>query len=322
MSRLNAYLWLLTLPSLLGLLLPLPSNALAGTSGPLPWLLDLASHWQWLFLAGLVLTALLGAWRDRRWLLPLLATPLPWLSAAPELPTGRGGPELRVASANVHLDSSDIAPLAAWLVQAQPDLLVLLEVSPPYAKALQQLPGYPHRLIHADSSPFGIALLSRLPLSHSGVEMDDQGIPHLRAQLRLADCNISMTAFHPMPPLSPDFHAGRDTRLRELLQNSGEQPALLAGDLNATPWSSAFAGLDARGWRRASGLAPTWPSLGAGVMGIPIDHVLATRHWRLLAQERGPRIGSDHLPVLVRLGLASCQNDKAPDETGASRNAR
>lgn len=317
MSRLNTYLWLLTTPSLLGLLLPLLSNSLAGAPGTLPWLLDLASHWQWLFLAGLLLAALLGTWRDRRWLLPLLATPLPWLSAAPALPSGTGGPELRVASANVHLGSSDIAPLAAWLLQAQPDLLVLLEVSPPYAEALQQLPGYPHRLIHADSSPFGIALLSRLPLTHGGVEMDDQGIPHLRAQLRLAGCNLSMSAFHPMPPLSPDFHARRDARLRELLQSSGAQPALLAGDLNATPWSSAFAGLDARGWRRASGLAPTWPSMGAGVMGIPIDHVLATHHWRLLAKERGPQIGSDHLPILVRLSLASCQNDEAPDGTGA-----
>lgn len=320
MSRLHGYLWLLAPACLLGLLLPLLGNTLGEPPGTLPWLLDLASHWQWLFLAGLALVALLGVWRDRRWLLPLLATPLPWLSTAPELPTGTGSTELRVASANVHLSSTDIAPLAAWLARAQPDLLVLLEVSPSYAKALEQLPGYPYRLFHADSSPFGIALLSRLPLSRSVVAEDDQGIAHLRAQLRLNGCGFGMTAFHPMPPLSPDFHARRDKRLRELLEVSGKQPTLLAGDLNATPWSTAFAGLDARGWRRASGLAPTWPSLGAGIIGIPIDHVLATRHWRLLAQERGPQIGSDHLPVLVRLALAGCQNDKAPDGAGASLN--
>ncbi len=322
MSRLSTYLCLLTSACLFGLLLPLLSNRLGGVSGPLPWLLDLIVHWQWLFLAGLLLAALTGAWKNRRWLLPLLATPLPWLTAAPALPTGTGGAELRVASANVHVSSSDIAPLAAWLRQTQPDLLVLLEVSPQYARALEQLPGYAYRLIHADSSPFGIALLSRLPLTHSAMVTDDQGIPHLRATLRLDGCTIGMTAFHPMPPLSPDFHASRDARLRELLEHSGTQPALLAGDLNATPWSSAFAGLDTLGWRRASGLAPTWPSMGAGVMGIPIDHVLATRHWHLLDQEHGPQIDSDHLPVLVRLGLANCQNDEAPDRAGASFNAR
>ena len=306
MSRLHRYLWLLAPASLLGLVLPLLNAPLAGAHCTLSWLLDLASHWQWLFLAGLLLVALLGVWRDWRWLLPLLAVPLPWLTAAPELPTDTGGSELRVASANVYLSSTDIAPLAAWLEQAQPDLLILLEVSPQYASALQQLPGYPHRLLHPDSSPFGIALLSRLPLSHTQVNEDDQGIAHLRAQLRHDGCSIGLSAFHPMPPLSPDYHARRDTLLRELLQSHGTQPALLAGDLNATPWSSAFAGLDQLGWRRASGLAPTWPSLGAGLMGIPIDHVLATRHWRLLGHERGPDIGSDHLPVLARLSLAAC----------------
>ena len=58
MSRLPGYLWLFAPACLLGLLLPLLSNALGGTPGALPWLLDLASHWQWLFLAGLALVAL------------------------------------------------------------------------------------------------------------------------------------------------------------------------------------------------------------------------------------------------------------------------
>jgi endonuclease/exonuclease/phosphatase (EEP) superfamily protein YafD len=299
-------LWLLTTCCLLGLLLPLLTGTLADAQGTLPWLLDLAGHWQWLFLAGLLLTALFGAWRERRWLLVLPTAALPWLTAAPALPTGDNGTELRLASANVHLSASDIAPLAAWLEQARPDVLVLLEVSPQYAKALQGLPGYPHRLVHPEDSPFGIALLSRLPLSHTRVNEDDQGIAALQARLDFAGCELNLSAFHPMPPLTPDDHRRRDARLRELLLSNGERPALLAGDLNATPWSTAFAGLDQLGWRRASGLAPTWPSAGAGLMGIPIDHVLASRHWQLRESRRGPDLGSDHLPVLVSLSLAAC----------------
>ncbi|MDD0843988.1 endonuclease/exonuclease/phosphatase family protein [Pseudomonas sp. Gutcm_11s] len=296
-------LWFLALCSLFGLLLPLLVKPLTGSHGTLPWLLDLASHWQWLFLAGLIITALTAAWRERRWLFALLAAPLPWLTASPVLPSGDDATPLTVASANVHLSSRDVGPLRDWLAQARPEVVVLLEVSPRYAQALQTLPGYPYRLVHADSSPFGIALLSSLPLDHPQIGQDERGIPHLRARLQLAGCSIALSAFHPMPPLSPDDHSSRDRQLRELLRASGDGPALLAGDLNATPWSSAFAGLDALGWRRASGLAPTWPSLGAGVLGIPIDHVLASRHWRLLSSERGPDLGSDHLPVLVQLGL-------------------
>lgn len=303
MQPLRYDLWFLALACLLGLLLPW-LRPLAGAEGTLPWLLDLASHWQWLFAAGLALTALGGAWRERRWLLALLAVPLPWLSAAPVLPSGSGeGPQLRVASANLHLDSTDLAPLAAWLEQARPDLVVLLEVSPRYARELEKLPGYPHRLVHAENSPFGIALLSRLPLEKGHKGRDGQGIVHLRAQLEFAGCALSMTAFHPMPPLLPEDQARRDRLLKQLIQASGAAPALLAGDLNASPWSSAFAGLDALGWRRASGLGPTWPSTGLGLVGIPIDHVLASAHWRLLSSERGPDLGSDHLPVLARVEL-------------------
>jgi endonuclease/exonuclease/phosphatase (EEP) superfamily protein YafD len=51
----------------------------------------------------------------------------------------------------------------------------------------------------------------------------------------------------------------------------------------------------------ATGLAPTWPAVLHGVGGIPIDQVLASRDWRLVPNNRGPAVGSDHLPVLARL---------------------
>jgi endonuclease/exonuclease/phosphatase (EEP) superfamily protein YafD len=75
-------------------------------------------------------------------------------------------------------------------------------------------------------------------------------------------------------------------------------PLIVAGDLNATPWSSAFAVAARHGLDRASGLAPTWPRRH---VGIPIDHVLADTHWRRGEAQRGPDIGSDHLPVRVAL---------------------
>ena len=40
----------------------------------------------------------------------------------------------------------------------------------------------------------------------------------------------------------------------------------------------------------------------ARVMATP-THVLASAHWRLLSSERGPDLGSDHLPVLARVEL-------------------
>lgn len=38
-------------------------------------------------------------------------------------------------------------------------------------------------------------------------------------------------------------------------------------------------------------------------MGIPIDHVLVTRQWRVVEGGRGPDLGSDHLPLRFTLAL-------------------
>ena len=67
--------------SVLGLLLPLFSHLLAGSNNTLTWLIDLASHWQWIFLSGLAICVSVTVWSSRRWALLLLAVPLPWLTA-------------------------------------------------------------------------------------------------------------------------------------------------------------------------------------------------------------------------------------------------
>ena len=208
-----------------------------------------------------------------------------------------------VASANVHLDSRNTQGLATWLAQEKPDVVVLLEVSPAYAQGLRTLRDYPFQHIVAQDSPFGIAVLSRHPLQQIEVIEDAQGIAHIEAQLQWLGQPIGIIALHPMPPLSPQYHSVRNAKLAALAKQAAASaiPTVLAGDLNATPWSSAFSGLAQLGLRRASGLAATWPAVLQGVLGLPIDHVLVTQHWAVVARQVGPQLGSDHLPVLVRL---------------------
>ncbi len=295
---------------LLGLLLPPLSHLLTDSAGALAWLIDLASHWQWLFLAGLVVFAGLASWRDKRWTVLLLALPLPWLTASARAPAGDPqAPVFTLASANVNLHSRDTGALAAWLARVQPDAVVLLEVSPAYATGLRVLSDYPFQRIVAQDSPFGIALLSRYPLQHARVIEDAQGIAHIEAQLQWQGQSVEVVALHPMPPLSPHYHSARNAKLRAFASQAAasDRPMVLAGDLNATPWSSAFSGLAQLGLRRASGLAATWPAALHGWTGIPIDQVLVSRHWAVVASEVGPQLGSDHLPVLARLVLRTVE---------------
>ncbi len=300
----------------LGLLTPVLTQAPpTGEVERLAWLLDLMAHWQWLFLAGLVLGLLVALFAARRCLFFALLLPLPWWTASPSWPSAQGNHTLTVASANVHVSTTQAVPLAQWLAQEQPDLVVLLEVSRVLGPQLTSFTAYPYQVVHADDSPFGIALLSKLPLTRSSVQHDADGIAHIEAELRVHNQTVQLVAFHPMPPLSPHFHQARNQALQAFakkFQASGH-PALLVGDLNATPWSSALVGLETIGLRRVTGLWPTWPASGQGWLGIPIDHVLASQHWRVKQQHLGQALDSDYLPVVVQLVLAA----DAPPAPGA-----
>jgi endonuclease/exonuclease/phosphatase (EEP) superfamily protein YafD len=209
-----------------------------------------------------------------------------------------------VASANVNLHSRNTQALATWLAQEKPDVVVLLlEVSPAHAQGLRTLRDYPFQHIVAQDSPFGIAVLSRHPLQQIEVIEDAQGIAHIEAQLQWHGQPIGIIALHPMPPLSPQYHSVRNVKLAALAKRATASaiPTVLAGDLNATPWSSAFSGLAQLGLRRASGFTATWPAVLQGVLGPPNDQALVTQHWAVVARQVGPLLGSDHLPVLVRL---------------------
>lgn len=293
-------------------------NASPGQSA---WWIDLAAHGQLYFAAGwtllLILWCLRGGRPRLRWVPLLVLAGLPWLSAAPALETARGDPRamhvLRIAAANVHVSNHDPDPLIAWLRQHPVDVLVVPELSPAYAEALASaLPELPHRALHPQAgSAFGMGLYARLPLREVVAAPDADGILALGATLDVGGRPVRVVGVHPMPPVAPRWHAARDRLLHALA--SGAHPALgpdrglprlLAGDLNATPWSSALHLAGAGGLRRATGFRSTWPMQWGGYLGIPIDHVLGSAEWRVMSTRHGPDIGSDHAPIRVELQLA------------------
>lgn len=259
-----------------------------------------------LLLLGVLLHLLRSRAARRWWILGLLpALALPWLTAAARLPPATmDGPALRLVSANLHLHNQDPAELLDWLAQEPADLLLLQELSPQMAAALQRQSPYPYGHLAADDSPFGIGLLSRLPLDAVNVQLDT-GLPALEARLHWQGQPIELLVLHPMPPLSAFYQQQRDASLRHWASRLDGKPALIIGDLNCTPWAPVFQQLAASGWRRSGSLAPSWPVAMRGWMGIPIDHVLASPHWQRVSTHSGPAGASDHWPQRVLLRLAS-----------------
>jgi endonuclease/exonuclease/phosphatase (EEP) superfamily protein YafD len=79
----------------------------------------------------------------------------------------------------------------------------------------------------------------------------------------------------------------------------------VCGDFNAVPRSEPlrrFAAATGLGSIRPYGLDGTWPA-ATPALRVPIDNCLVSERLSLLGRRVGPHIRSDHLPLVVDLGL-------------------
>lgn len=287
----------------LGLLTPLISRLLPESDNTLIWLIDLAANLQWFHLAILTLGIVLSLRHNRRFLLAIVFIPLPWLTASEKAPENETKiAVLSIASANINFKNQDTDRLISWISEHKPELVVLLELSHEQALKVTALKEYPFQQVNPDNSPFGIGILSKLPFAAVTVDWNNGSSLKLPTVEIIAEWDtrlIKVVAFHPMPPIAPEYHLARNRKLKEIVNESKQSglPTVIAGDFNATPWSSALLNID---YKRATGLQSTWP---VKHFGIPVDQVLVSEHWQVSESHVGTAIGSDHLPVISRISL-------------------
>jgi endonuclease/exonuclease/phosphatase (EEP) superfamily protein YafD len=302
----------------------LAAATVAGWCGAWHWLLDLANHfrWYWLVLAvvSLAVSGRRAGWLSRGCLaialLGNLWALLPyWLPASGGTaiagPPAASRPEpISLVSVNVLTSNADKPAVLAYLRSRDPDIIVALEVDAAWAAALDDLSArWPHAITQPRDDNFGIALLTKQPpREHRVREFGDTGVPSIVATFAGAAGEFTLVATHPVPPKGSAYARDRDAQLRAIGRFVAESPlpCIVAGDLNATPWSAAFRDLVA-----TSGLRDT--ALGRGVQAtwnarvwtprIPIDHILAPPRTEILHRAVGPDVGSDHFPVEAEIRL-------------------
>lgn len=280
----------------------------AGALGGFSYLLDLASHFQVQYLVCALLSTIYFAYRRQRWWggaagLMLLITALqvlPWYVGSADAPTAA---DSKIMMVNVWTQNPQRHRVAAAIRDADPDIVVLLEVSESWLAELDLGASYPYVHEEPRSDNFGIALYSRLPLRHLRTEYLGSTVPTIVAQADVNGKEITLVATHPLPAVSAEYASARDSQLEAVVDAYGESaaPLLLIGDLNISMWSPiyrrVFGKSGLRNTRESFGVMASWQR--GSLLQIPIDMALCDPRILVSTCAIGPELGSDHRPLIV-----------------------
>ena len=278
------------------------------------WFFDLFNHFQLqyaVFIAAMVLLLLCRkAWRlaalASLFLMVVLIRIVPLL-----LPSGgeAAGNPLRLATFNVLTSNQSYKDVLDWVRTTDPDLIFFPEADERWAKELSPLlASHPYKLEHFEGGNFGSVFHSKLPiLDREIIPCGSSGLPYLKVKLQRGESSFTFYGAHPIPPVGEVNSKDRNDYLKAMAGDvAGEDGVVIvAGDLNATPWSHSMKPLLATGLQGSS-LSPTWRR-GNPLLAIPIDWLLyrgpSSKPDGIRCSKRwvGPDLGSDHRPVVADL---------------------
>lgn len=274
---------------------------------------ELASHFPIVYAATLGVCFLLLI-RSRQWLSALLAITFCLINIGQikqfyqensyATPLHK---ELTVLQINTWAPANSDCASAVRAVRSKDATIVgFIELNKHWIKELgKSLPEYPYRFVYGCHG--GLALFSKVPIEKSNVVLLKGKRPHIVAEVEVSGQKYTLILAHaslPVPFLFELRNEAFDSYAKEARES--KNPVIVFGDFNCSPWSFYFQNLlkdsNLKDSEIGFGFQPTWFA-PTGLPFIPIDHLLASKNLCIVERQTGPAIGSDHLPVYVRLGL-------------------
>ena len=221
----------------------------------------------------------------------------------------------KVLSFNVLQSNDRHAETTALIERLDPDILLLMETNPVWARALEpQLAGYGYRLSRPLDNKYGMIFATRLTVDRAEMPVDAESeTPY--ATLRMGDgARFELVGLHPRPPRPGESTEERDATIARAgaLTPDGLGNVLAIGDFNDVPWSRTTERFREEGKyldpRAGRGSFPTFPADYA-LLGWPLDQIMVKDGVKVDWLEIGENVGSDHLPLMARV----CVDPMAPD---------
>lgn len=223
--------------------------------------------------------------------------------------TGKG--QWRMIQFNLAKDNVAPEQTAAWILTQNADVLVVEEGLERGSKVTAQLKAaYPWRVSCHGQGRCSTMIFSRIPFDRAvGLAKGDaenrRALSAAGASFLVNGHRVDLVGVHLVRPWPFDAPRASVDKLGGLINQRPTQNLIISGDLNMTPWTYA-----ARHQDKVFGIARlthgllTWPARVPGGSALPfpflaIDQVYAGRCWQAMNIGRGPRLGSDHYPVVV-----------------------
>ncbi len=260
--------------------------------------------------------AAVGSWRRTILAAGAIAALAGGLEVAPEFlrSTGPAAPsdapgQVKIIELNVWRDNQQLPRIADWLASQHPDIVVLVECGPRLRDAVLRRLAWRGTAGYLSSTmiltPQHYTVMTRPPLARTSQ------LTFVNATYPSQSGPIEVVATHLGWP--GQQQAGQRRDLRKVVLNRPTDRMILAGDFNSTPWSFARREDDrAFGLIRRDRALWSWPADLGGPRRfrtpfpfLPIDHIYAGPGWATIGVSRGPRLGSDHYPLIVTLAAVN-----------------
>jgi endonuclease/exonuclease/phosphatase (EEP) superfamily protein YafD len=223
--------------------------------------------------------------------------------AGPTAPPGSPG-EIKVIQVNAWWDNPHPERIAAWLKAENPDIVLMEEVRPAVRKLIVAQTGLEVIGIRTTAH-----IYSRLPyLGMHRPPLTEQILTFVNGTYSAGGQPMEVVVARAVWPTSRKS-GPQGPFLRQVVSMLPRERMVMGGDFNSTPWSFQRQRDDRlMGLTRRDRAVATWPTGHSGLWSwpapfplLPIDHIYAGPGWATTGVRRGPRLGSDHYPLIVTL---------------------
>jgi endonuclease/exonuclease/phosphatase family metal-dependent hydrolase len=273
-------------------------------------------------------------------LLPFVALGAVWLGLQylPESQVVAADTRLKIVTFNVGGNNSRLDAAQAWLREVDANVVLLQEIPESYAQGglsvLEDV--YPYQFVQDTDTRFrGNAVLSRYPfIKTENFDLAGDGTPsQQRVIINFGAKTTVLYNIHLSMPVtgSPRFDLSNDNALLHMAVNFDDSsrnqqiarllaqietepyPFVMAGDFNTSAQSVTYNTLASQmrdSFQEAgTGLGGNWPVAVNGELPeffpalFRIDYIWHSDEFRAVQANVGPKLGSDHLPLVATLGI-------------------